>query len=137
MLSGGSLTDFNTGDTDLTNKVRMFLAAISSTLLVPILELSSARSILAARAAKTNIGKNSLAETITDINLTDMRENKHLDNLGSKFLQTRNGSVVGNQRSFVAAESVTEHLGHSGLDVVGAAVKVLTDCSHHPASEVS
>ena len=52
MLSGGSLTDFNTGDTDLTNKVRMFLAAISSTLLVPILELSSARSILAARAAR-------------------------------------------------------------------------------------
>ena len=52
MLSGGSLTDFNTGDTDLTNKVRMFLAAISSTLLVPILELSSAMSIFAARAAR-------------------------------------------------------------------------------------
>ena len=51
MLSGGSLTDFNTEDTDLTSKVRMFFAAISSTLLVPILELSSARSIFAARAA--------------------------------------------------------------------------------------
>ena len=55
MLSGGSLTNFKTGDTDLTNKVRMFLAAISSTLLVPILELSSAKSILAARAARTVI----------------------------------------------------------------------------------
>ena len=52
MLSGGSLIAFNTGETDFTSKVRMFLAAISSTLLVPILELSSAKSILAARAAK-------------------------------------------------------------------------------------
>ena len=74
-----------------------------------------------------------------DINthLTNMRENKHLYNFWSQFLQTRNGSVVRNQGSFDAAESVTEHLGNSGLDVVCAAVKVFTDSRHHPASEVS
>ena len=76
-----------------------------------------------------------LGEAFTD--LTNMRENKDLYNLGSQFLQTSNGSVVRNQGSFVAAESVTEHLGNSGLDVVSAAVEVFTDCRHHPASEVS
>ena len=66
-----------------------------------------------------------------------MRENKDLYNLRSQFLQARDGSVVRYQGSLVTAESVTEHLGHSGLDVVGAAVKVFTDGGHHPASEVS
>ena len=66
-----------------------------------------------------------------------MRENKDLYNLRSQLLQPSDGSVVRNQGGFVAAESVTEHLGHSGLDVVGAAVKVFADGSHHPTGEIS